>query len=241
MAHGTPDWGITNAFRTLYQVADMGELAARLASPDRFDRAGDIIFMDSFEEDLVQWPSVGATGGGTVDVSLNRARTGSFSARLVTGEPPPVATFMTASLSPSVFSPYGVEYSFMVDVLLSGIEVWVFVYTGTQLIEFRVRIVPVSGSIELFTAAGGYQSIALAGQLSTAPFHTLKFVVDPTSRAYGRVLLNSLKVADPGLFGRVSASAAAPHVDLTINCDDLDTGNRVSYIDDVIFTQNDIL
>jgi len=70
MAHGTPDWGVTASKKTIYSLHDMGELAVRLGSIVSFDRRGDVIFSDSFQNGLGKvyasgvgagfecWPSV---------------------------------------------------------------------------------------------------------------------------------------------------------------------------------------
>ena len=55
MAHGAPDWFGTTPQGMVHRVADLAELAARLGSPDVFDRRGNVLFMDSFENGQNNW------------------------------------------------------------------------------------------------------------------------------------------------------------------------------------------
>ena len=60
------------------------ELAARLGSPDTFDRRGDVLWMDDFESGL-KWRTSLLGTGSLIDLTATMAASGGKCCRLVTG------------------------------------------------------------------------------------------------------------------------------------------------------------
>ncbi|GAI56753.1 unnamed protein product, partial [marine sediment metagenome] len=80
MAHGQPDFGMYQIAKTIYRLADMGELAVRLGSIVTHDRRGDVIWMDNFDSGIAKWYQFASDDDGLVEWSAERSRSGGFSA-----------------------------------------------------------------------------------------------------------------------------------------------------------------
>ena len=52
MVHGHKDFGEGQATQIIHSVPDLGELASRLGSPNKFHRGGNVIFQTDFEDGL---------------------------------------------------------------------------------------------------------------------------------------------------------------------------------------------
>ena len=85
MARGGPDYGASSARYTIFPVTDLGELAVRLGSPVAYDRQGNVIYTESFENGLAGWDTDTSGAGASVDVSFGRGVHGAWAGRLVAG------------------------------------------------------------------------------------------------------------------------------------------------------------
>ncbi|GAI16225.1 unnamed protein product, partial [marine sediment metagenome] len=83
MTHGGPDWGTPGPLKTIYTLEDMAELVARLGSIVTFDRRGNIIWLDDFEGTLGKWGIETEGAGYSAQLSAEAARSGGFSAKLI--------------------------------------------------------------------------------------------------------------------------------------------------------------
>ena len=59
MTHGVQDFGASSGQNSTYGLTDLGELAVRLGSPVSFDRRGDVVMMETFEDGLDAWVTDG--------------------------------------------------------------------------------------------------------------------------------------------------------------------------------------
>ncbi|GAI49683.1 unnamed protein product, partial [marine sediment metagenome] len=63
MSRGQPDYGSSAVKEVAGTLADMGELAARLSSIVEYDRRGDVVYLDDFEEPVLKWSPLAAGAG----------------------------------------------------------------------------------------------------------------------------------------------------------------------------------
>ena len=193
MAHGHPDWGISQPRKTVYPVTDLAELAARLGSINTFDRRGDTVWMDDFEDNINKWNYSGSGTGWAVALSTDQALHGAKSAKLTTGNAVTNSTYIAKHHPLPVSSRLGLEISFTTDTSLSYIQFGLAYSTGTSYREASIRYIPGEpGSLQYKDETGIWTEFAT----TTLPdvqslFHTIKIVADLSSHKYTRVLLDN--------------------------------------------------
>jgi len=241
MSHGTPDWGRTSGLKTTYPMTDLGELAARLGSPITFDRRGDVVFFDSFEDGLSQWAPTHDTHGTTVTPSGQYSRTGGFSVEVaLAGNANAYASLPRRQPTP-VAGKLGVEYSATALSLAGKLLIELYVYDGSVAHEFSLNYDSDADALSIRTPAGAYTTIATGVNLYSTPglFHTLKLVVDIENDAYVRAIVDSTTY-DLSAYGpRLDANSTTPHTYLAVWVyNDVAVAHTV-WLDDLIFTQNE--
>ncbi len=241
MAHGTPDYGRTNATRTTFQTMDVGELAVRLGSPIAFDRRGDVIWWDDFECSLNKWTTGGAGAGSAVAISAVRARNGGNSALLTAGSTAPATASIVHDMAYPVLSKLGFEVSFTLDTTTKSVYFQMQIEDGAKSSIYRVKLYATTNTLVYLNAAGGETTIAVLPTLAALPtlFHTLKMVVDSANKQYVRVILDSNSYPLTGIGARVFNNVAAPELRLGIEHEGTAVINPLVYVDDVIVTQNE--
>ena len=98
---GGPDYGVWAPKDTVTALVDLAELAARLQSPYVFDRRGDVVFMDDFEDPPLKWLVDLYEISAVVERSSITAFSGGWSARLRTGH----EEGNTATMEKRIFEP----------------------------------------------------------------------------------------------------------------------------------------
>jgi len=237
----TPDYGRLSAQATVFPVTDLGELGARLGSIVTHDRRGDVVWLDSFEEDLRKWVLGGSGVGNTVDLSRVRARNGFYSARLVAGSDGSQHANITHVQAFPAFSRMGFEFSFSYEDVLASVELQVQLYDGVNRTVYRVRWVDTDNTIVYFDSSGNVVTLATGVDLrrTVTLFHTIKLVVDASAGEYVRLILNETEYSMAGIAAQSVADSIAPNFLIQIVNNGAGASNFPLYIDDVILTQNE--
>ena len=241
MAHGTPDWGITAGAVTTYQLTDLAELAVRMGSIVSFDRRGEVLFLDTFEDGLVHWYTDFDSDDGAVDLSRAQTRYGPYSARLVAGAGGSRFALIGHRLALPSLSALGLECSFNLPGYVDYFQATINIYDGTYYSIYSVRWDDL-GSRLLYTPASGPMVVLLSGQdLRILPtlFHTLKLVVSSDLREYARVILNGFAFDLAGVAAYSLPDNAVPYVTIELEVLGRSGENDTVYVDDVILTQNE--
>jgi hypothetical protein len=239
--HGTPDYGVTGSGVTVYQVADMGELAARLGSPITHDRRGDVIWWDDAECGIAKWAPAYSGGTGTFATSTARARNGRCSFLITPFSGVNAAASMVTRRPYPALSRLGLECSLSMTGEARQIDIGIAVYDGVNLTFFNVRWDSSLERLEYQNAAAAFVVFATGVKLYFAAnlFHTLKLVADPVNRRYHRLIVNEAAYDLRALVPPQSVSAINPHVDLIIREETLAVGPLGTYVDDVVYTVNE--
>lgn len=217
------------------------ELAVRLGSVVTFDRRGDVLFLDSFEDGLAGWePSSYGEGGSAVQSSV-RARTGAFSCLLTAGSDDYHCAAILRWIPYPCLSSFGFEFSFTYQNLFDYLYLEAYLYTGTFYYRFRIRYVPSEEKIQYEDLSGVFQDIATGVPLLSEEhlFNTMKLVVDFVEGKYKRLLLNNLSydLTDIPVY-RLGGITPA-YLYFNIYLEGREDENDKAYIDDVIITQNE--
>lgn len=241
MPHSAPDW-FPLVKETIFPAAiDLGELAVRLKSIDTFDRGGDVIWLDDFEDGLGKW-EIGGNGAGTgVALSTARSRNGAQSILLTAGSDGLLTATINHRSAFPVLSVFGFEFSFHVIELITNIILDIAIFDGTNQRQFSIRWVESTNTLEYLDSAGVYQTIAsnIFFNRGNTLFHTLKLVFDGLNTEYVRLLQNATTHLLTDIAARTLASAVSPHARITITLTGTSGTNRDMYVDDTIFTQNE--
>lgn len=242
MPHGTPDWADLVRKETIYGGIDLAEHAARVDSIVTFDRRGDIVWLDNFEEGIYHW-DIGWVGLANIcRIDYNTSRNGICSAVM---QPTAGDTDNRAYLEH--FNPFnregrlGLEASFSLAGDSAVIQIRFRVYSTIRSLEVGIRYDPVNDTLEYLNDTLGWTAFAEKPGLHRVfrLFHTCKIVVNTTKPLYERILLDDhlydmkkIPTNDPG-------AAATSYVRMQLIAEALVAPVNYVYWDDVILTQNE--
>jgi len=241
MAHGTPDWGVTAGDVTTFQLFDVGEAVARLGSIDRFDRRGDVMFLEDFERTPTTWEFTTSGAGAYAGLTTRTARSGDFALELTCGSTVDELAEAIAHVHYPVVSRVGLELHMRnVD---SGEQFTARLGAtnadGQQL--FAVRLDVTAQTLAYLNSAGGYTVFATGVNVASGGrnIHPLKFVADLATAQYVRVLFDDRAYDLSGIAGRQPAATGTPLTELKFTHQSAAGANPTLVIDDVILTQNE--
>ena len=241
MAHGTPDWGVTAGAVTTYQLTDLGELAARLGSIVTFDRRGDVIWFDDFEDGIAKWSEYAGATDSIALIARSASRSKGYSARLDAGTDFDNLVGLRHYLTYPVLSNLGFEISFAHHPNIVQVLVQLRVFDGTNLTTTSVRWVNEDNEVQVNDAVAGWTTVLENLDLHGHPllFHTAKLIVDPATPSYVRFIIDSVSIDLSAYTPPVAANATAPQMDIYIEFTGDGSVVRSSYADDAIVTVNE--
>ena len=241
MAHGTPDYAITNALATVYRMNDLGELAVRLGSPVAFDRRGDVLWWDDFECGIAKWTATLAGTGAAVAVDETHPYNGSQAVKLTAGSDGDQYAQIAVALPLPVFGRHGLEVSFGTLDEPDQVEMYVFSQNAAQQVGGALRWNNATNTLEYFNSASGWTSLGALSVWTSAPFgyHTMKLVFDRDTGLYARAIFDSQAFDLSAIAANVTAGAPAPNMRITIKNVGRAGVNDAIYVDDVIATRNE--
>jgi len=220
----------------------MAELAARLGSIVTFDRRGNVLFLEDFQGSLAKF-GVGTTGsGGSVSISSERARHGSFSCKMVTGDATDNEAYIWAFLAYPVLSRIGVEFSWLPKIWLRDIELNLWFYDSINYWKFLVRWHVDDDTWQYFDDIDGWTALSPPVLHSREDYlftHT-KLVIDLNTKEYVRLIVNN-RTWD--LTGEEAWSDVAegeePRLYFDITLYTRANFNAITYLGSLIITQNE--
>jgi len=240
MPHGQRDWGNIGAEATVAGVSDLGELAARMGSPVTFNREGNVLLLDTFEEGTGRWDLTGIAPY-EIEIVAEWARYGGYSLKFDVAADAGKYGLIDTYLPYPVKSKYGLELSLRLNAYINIVYIWMIFYDGTQYQEYEVYAWPNSERIQLDDRDAGFVTFAEPWVVRTSGknWHTAKLVVDIVNQRYERFIFNDVEY-DLTAYRPVAVdSDVASHVFLRLQFYGSNSGAGVVYLDDVIFTQNE--
>ena len=239
MVHGRPDWLLGTGRRTTYRWAGFDEMAVRLGSPVSFDRRGDVILVDSFEDGKGNWVESWSGAGGVVDLSVFSARTGAFSLRMMPGSDSDRMAAITRTLTRPVITPFGIELSFTLWAWVEMVRLYLTIYSGTDYLQAGVRYLPASQQLQVLHSDSKWHTVlgGLALPLSYWAYNTVKLVTDFEAVEYKRLLLNEHCPDVSGYAPYSFGSGYSPRLNIELYIEGEADHNPPCYVDDIILTQ----
>lgn len=241
MPRDLPDYGALSAQDTVYEVTDLGELAARLGSIVTFDRRGDVIWLDDFKEGLAAWTPSTSGEDAAVELSTARRRSGLFSCLLTAGKDRDCEAEISHAHPFPVLGNFGFEIAFSLGVIIETLDFRIELDDGSNRVRYEIRWDAAAGTLSYYDSSGDYQVIRSGVNLisQASLFHVLKLVVDGVNHEYLRVLLNDTTDLLTNVVARTMASIAANTITISV----LNTGRggvvNYAYVIDTILTQNE--
>lgn len=241
MARGYPDWGAMAAKETLYGLADLGEVVARLGGIQTYDRAGDLVWFESFEDGYPNWDAQTSGTSGAVELSADRYRSRGYSVKLTPGAT--AAGYARINKEITILPPsrLGVEASFVLNSNQDSQELYCAWYSGSQAIEFGLVVEIATGKLAYYGSDALWHSVAQGLNIRTYSklFHTAKVVLDVATQKYVRLLFDHLSYDLSAYSPAVAALTAASRLSIALINRGNANGNWANYVDDIIITQNE--
>ncbi len=241
MARGQKDYAGSSQKTVGATLSDMGELAARLGSIVTFDRRGDIILLDDFEDPLMKWNLSGEALGFAGRLDQTGAKTGSQCLKITS----PADTDKNVAANRRidyVGAPrLGQEVSFSRLSSVGYIENRMDVFTGSRKVEFRLKYDQDAGTLSYYDVDGAWQVLASGLTLAVASFYywTWKLVGDATEEKYARALLGSREHDLSSIAAKASDDTTEASVLVFITSASVNAEARSVLYDHYILTMNE--
>jgi hypothetical protein len=242
MPHTAPDWSWMGKVSTIFSLQDMAELAVRLGSIVSHDRRGNVIWMDGFENGLRAWYSSLSGTGASASLAVADARNGAYSCKLVGGSTSSRYASILKYLTWTSTTKLGFEMSFNHDSNLWKILFAILVWDGEDNYQAKITYDHTNTKVVYRDSSNVDQDVVTDLELadSSELYHNVKFVIDLSTGEYVWVRVNPDTYTLTGLDTFSLTSAATKKLQLQIQVYSNAGTNTTVYVDDVIFTQNEL-
>ncbi len=239
------DDGKLNAF--IYDTVDawaqtstvgLSELAARLGSPVRYERSGQVYLIETFENGLQHWQAEGFGGAGDVGLTAETCASGGYCVKMVAGNTVPHTAEMIfkGGLLPAGRMGFSAAFALIDEV--QYISFLIRVYDGEWRHTAEIRFVDVGDILQVNDHTAGITPFSTfkAVPRYLYSFNTFKVVFDLTTGYYSHMRLNAVNYPLTTYELARFETGVTPHVYIEIELHGRDEVNDLVYIDDVIVT-----
>jgi len=241
MAHGSPDWSkyLRNSRR--FSVQDLGEMAARLGSPDTFDRRGEVLFYDVFDHGLTSWNLDYHGTGAVASIVASGTIYSGYAAQLTPGTDGDMFTQLLKYVGAYQANRCGIEAAF---TMLHGsyqFSIGVTVFDGVNQHYFSIGVDAVNN--QLFYEDYVPHHIVLDnipqpwGQPS--PQHYLKIVGDASLNRYIRAIYDGREYDMSGIVPSLLPNSSTPQLGLSLQATGTAGAFLASTVSHAIVTLNE--
>lgn len=241
MVRGHPDYGQSKQTKIVHSVLDLGELAARLGSPDVFQRSGEVIFIDSFENGISAYFTNLMGTGAAVDLMGDRSYHGGLAVRLTGGSDGGRRAQLLKRFHVVELNQMGIETTFSLDADTEFVCLSLVHRTGTNEYTYSIYANMAEGKFQYYDEDMVKQDLDSFnwGVDDLDHWHTMKMIVDLENNKYVRTFYNEKGFSLVNIEPKMTESTEASRVDLFLwNYSD-DGLNGIAYIDSFILTINE--
>lgn len=239
MPRGQPDFGMYAAKEVASSVSDMGEVAARLGSIVIYDKRGDVVDFDNFEEPVLKWSHASGYGTGYARFTSSSVKSASQAVLLGvdTGTYSDYKMYKYRSILAS--DRLGAEISFSKMPTNHLFRLQMIKYDGTTAHQATIVLDSVLKKIYALTPSGGEEDIVTGIVLYSGNFvfYTLKLVVDFSTDKFVRLMFAQTEYDISSYSLRTSSDTTSPMLEewLQLTSKGSDAGEVT--LDDYILTQ----
>ena len=240
MPRGQPDYGLYAAKESSASISDMGEVAARLGSIITYDKRGDVIDFDNFENAVLKW-AVSISGvGGYARLDSTSVRSANQSVKLYTPATKDAYVELKRGYSIGRTKRLGIEVSISTLGTYSIFLLTLLYTTATTKQTAKLKLDNELYELYIMTGNEIYTKIDTLYEIFATEhwFNTMKVVADFESSEYVRLMFDNneydISALSPYL---VSPWFGAPYIQLELKILNKEDLEGVCYIDDVVLTQ----
>jgi len=217
------------------------ELAVRLGSIHRFERRGQVLFMEDFEEGINRWTPATASDNGVVDLTTYSSLSGRFACRLLTSTSSPYNAQIGRPEPYPTLSKMGMEVGIHADGNEDYDRIGLLLRQETQQYRFYLELDPVDKKLRYMNSSGTWTDIQSISSVDVEPrvFHRLKLVVDLVNKKYVRGLYDDQELNLANIDPHLQVTAVPNDVYMVVSVAGLSAIQRHIRVDDVILTQNE--
>jgi len=227
----------TDAWGRMLSIGN-AELAARLGSAVKYDRRGQAIFIEDFENGWAQWRSYTQGVGAAAELTPTTASHGGYCAKLTGGSTLGRYSFLRFTRGILPVGRVGIEMSFALPGAVDFLIFSLTYYTMTSRYSAKMYFVYADKELQIDDADAGMVAVGTAyvSEEDLHVFNTIKLVTDLTTGQYVRLLYNQQEI-DISAYGPSVEGYLYPNrVSLDVGVYSRNGENDVMYLDDVIFT-----
>ena len=236
-----PDWSKYLPGSTRHSLEDMSELAARLGSPDVYDRRGEVVWMDTFGYGLAPWIVSTLGDDAAADIVVANTDLGGYALKLVGGSTTTWTSFIERQFSLTTLGKAGLEVSIWIPGAFDEIYIYLLRNEGTQTHKGVIKLTWTGGLISYLNSGNTYTQLA-SGVLyahTDVRYNNIKLVVDMVKDEYVRFLFDEVAYPVAGESIRVQTISATPGYQMIVELKSRDGENDYVQIGRVIVTGNE--
>ena len=206
------------------------------------DGQGDVLLWEDFSHGLNAWTLTAIGVGASLDLSLVSPFLRELSLRMVGGTGAVIGASAVRPLSFVQLSPLGLEAAFTLDANTGIVDLLISVANGTTEYDFILRVNAGIGQLQYQDAAAVYQNITPIALSTTAGlFHRLKFVCNPKTGLYDRIILDTATIT--GIVGVPARSFAnaATYLQAALRVGPAAAVSPTVYVGRTVLTVNEML
>jgi len=239
MVRGQADYGAYAPKEVTASVSDMGEVAARLGSIVTYDKRGDVVDFDNFEDTLLRW-TVSVLGAGSyVRQSVDAAKSGSQAVLLHNGAVLNAYSAIQRAYTILGSQQLGQTISFFNLSTWTDLKGRLYYYDGVTVHMPQWKINATEQKLYVQLSDLAWHEVCGTGSLYTgySAFHTIKLVADIATGLYKRIMFNNLDYDISTLAYRTQANATAPNILNTFILENTVAAIKSVVLDDFVLTQ----
>lgn len=236
-----PDWQRYLPGSERYALSDMSELAARLGSPLRFDRRGEVIWYDQFDHGLNPWTADKTGTGAAVAATTDDTFMALNAAKLTAGSNAGQEATILKNLTQPVLGRWGVEVAVAFKTSFDHFLIMMKFYDGTNLLDVRIKVSDDEDEIQYLDTATNWQSIATLPNVivTEATYQLFKLVCDFDKGEFVSLRYGATDFDLSGIAIKTSSDSNAPRIQNVFRLIGRSGNNDVAQVGHVIFTANE--
>lgn len=226
---------------TIFGHVDMGELASRLGTIDMFDRRGNIVWWDDFNDNAAKWALTGGGVGNAQALSEDTAYIKGKCLKLTAGSDGDLEAIATRYFPLPVTTRLGIEIIFAMNDKVNYFDLVIQLDNKTKLYYPWLRIDQTNDRIRRLTSPGNFSTVLDNPGLyeSEQCFHALKLVWDYSTGKYIRLIVdqNTVDLSAYSVYSTGTSGTAISAVTIDVFSDN--GANGILYLGGFILTQNE--
>ena len=241
MARGAPDDSNVRMGVDVFRLEDLAELAVRLGSIVTYNRSGNVLILDGFEEGMNAWVLNRTGVGAAVEVSDEGSYTGQVALKVSSGTGATPYAGIAKYMPPVGQCKIGLQTCFSLNSDVVDIRFQLTYGHDPLRPYFFIMYDHVTGELKYESAPGVWPVFATPGKLFDVSnnWHNFKLIADMVTGEYVRCYLDGEVYDMSGLVPNTGAWAQGPFLYAILRVYGSALTEGVVFFDNVIVTYNE--